>query len=90
MPRLYVIGRVAEEFHCTLSEAAREYARLPIGTLEDLMLMRAYARIHAQFAAGIEEPKITGDPTLVTWCGDVIGQANRALLEERKRKYGGP
>lgn len=43
MPPLWWLSRLSEEFHCRASEALEEWERAPVGLLEQIIEMRAFA-----------------------------------------------
>lgn len=66
----------------------RELEVLPVGMLEDILLLRAYAGVKAQLDSGVDEQKVSGNRLLVQWCGDIVAEIKTAELRDRVQRNG--
>lgn len=77
IPTLWYLSAVAEEFGCTLSQARREVEEFnPYGDVEEVMLMRHFARTKRDLDTAEPKNKPTGA------MADLVSEIEAAVVQE--------
>lgn len=75
------MSRFCEEFHCLPSAAVREWDRAPVGLLEGLLELRAYAGAYQVYTTAQKKSDLPRSP-LIDLVREIEFALMRAQLEE--------